>query len=304
MSPGGRTRLRSRVGGRAPFPRRVFALLVARGIPHRGGGADAAHSRRPRRGRVRAGDESSDPRRRTRRGARHHFERPARIRHRAFVDVDRTRRFLGEPRRHQEDVGRIRSRAAADVDERRVRMAGQSVLDAVAQRVAEAVSAAASADVGDGDHAGHRTRRGRPRSRLPRRVCRRVRRTGAPDEGVSPAHQTVRTRWRHRQRSGAHDELPVLPRGLSRGARHRRADGEHLQHRQCASVLDARSVSDARVSDARQRRRRDERQAAACGRSERCKRSARRRWCGRPGSPRAHDQTLGSRSASPASIFC
>ncbi len=161
-------------------------------VPHCGCCANPAHPGRPRCGGLRAGDESSDPRRRTRRGTRHHLERPARIRHGAIVDVDRTRRLLGQSRRHEEDLGRVRARAAADVDPRRVRVAGQGVFDAVAQRVAETVSATASADVGDGDDAGYRTRCGGPGPRMSRRVGGRLRRAGATDEGISPAHRAVR----------------------------------------------------------------------------------------------------------------
>ena len=212
--------------------------------------------------------------------------------------------FCGESRRHQEDLGRVRPRAAEDVDEGRIRVAGQGVFDAVAQRAAETVSAAASADVGDGDDAGHRTRRGRPRPRLPRCVGGGLRRAGAAHEGISPTHRAVRSRWADRQRPGPHDELPVLPRGLSGSAQRRRADGQRVQRRQRASVLDARSVPDARVSDARQRRRRDE-----GARSRRRTIRARRKVC-----PKASASAIpitscarssaGSRSASPASTSC
>ena len=56
---------------------------------------------------------------------------------------------------------------------------GLSLLDARAQRAAQAGAEAAPADVGHRDEPGHRARRRRPRARLPRRRRRRLRRAGA-----------------------------------------------------------------------------------------------------------------------------
>ena len=91
---------------------RATPLLGAGGVPHRRGGADRAHPRRPRRRRVRAGDEPPGARRRAGGRARHPLRRPARARHGPVVDVDRARRLRRRPRPHQEDVGRVRARAA------------------------------------------------------------------------------------------------------------------------------------------------------------------------------------------------
>ena len=108
------------------------------------------------------------------------------------LDLDRARRLQRRPGRHQEDVGRVRPGAAADVGGRAVRLRGALLLDAGAQRAAQAGAEAASADVGHGHQPRHRARRGRAGSRLPRRRRRRLRRAGAADPRVPPAHPELR----------------------------------------------------------------------------------------------------------------
>ena len=202
-----------RLGGRAPLPRGVLALLGARAVPDRSRDADAADPRRARRGGVRARDQPPDPRRRARRVPRPALGRPARVRHRALVDLDRDRRLRGRSRRHQEGLGRVRARAAEDVDAGDVRAPRALLLDARARDPAQAAPEAASADVGDRDEPGHRARRRRPRPRLPRRRHRELCRAGAPHARVPPAHPAVRARRRGRERPRRDPQLPVLPRG-------------------------------------------------------------------------------------------
>ena len=79
-------RLRLRVGGRAPLPRRVLALVRARGVPRRGGSSHDAHPARPRHP---PGDPEVQPPGAHRRGpghARPDLRRPRRLRHRRRGD--------------------------------------------------------------------------------------------------------------------------------------------------------------------------------------------------------------------------
>ena len=73
-------RHRVRVGGRAPLPRGVLALLRARGVPRRGQPAHQEHPPRPRHHPDRAGLQPPGPHRRARRDARPRVERPGRVR--------------------------------------------------------------------------------------------------------------------------------------------------------------------------------------------------------------------------------
>ena len=179
-APGRRARLRLGVGGRAPLPRGVLALLGARGRARGGRGADRAHPHRPRRRRLRARDEPPDPRRRALRHARHHLGRPARGRHRArrprgpssaaSTPIPTTPR-----RRGTSSCGccrRCGPTSTSSYDGNCFSMPERNVLP-------EAGAEAAPADVGHGHEPGHRARRRRPRARLPRRRRRRLRRAGA-----------------------------------------------------------------------------------------------------------------------------
>ena len=102
---------------------------------------------------------------------------------------------------------------AEDVDAGALRVGRRLVLDARAQRAAEADPEAAPAAVGDGHEPGHRARRRRPRARLPRRRGGRLRGAGAPHARVPPAHPAVRPGVERRQRQGRDAELPLLSRG-------------------------------------------------------------------------------------------
>ena len=251
----GRARLRLCVGGRAPLPRGLLALLVARGVPDRGRGADLAHPGRSWGRRVRARDEPSGAGRRARRCPRHPLGRSARARHRAFVDVDRARRVRHRSRPHEEDVGRVRADHPADVDARPVLLRRPVVPRARAQRAAEADAGSSSAAVGHRDDARHRARCRRSWHRVPRRRGRDVRRAGAAHRRVPPAHRALRPRRidRHERRHDA--ELLVLPRGHRRRRRARRAHGRRVLPPELAPALDAaRPTPRARTSRSATRR--------------------------------------------------
>ena len=83
-----------------------------------------ADPRRPRRRRVRAGDEPPGARRRAGRGARHPLRRAAGAGHGPVVDVDRAGRLRRRSGHDQADVGRVRPRAAEDVVGRAVQPRG------------------------------------------------------------------------------------------------------------------------------------------------------------------------------------
>ena len=106
----GRARLRHGLGRRAPFSRGLFALERARGLPDRLRRPDEADPRGPRRGRVCARDEPSDPRRRARGDPRPDLGRAARVRDGPLLDLDRARRLRGGSRPHEAGLGRVRPR--------------------------------------------------------------------------------------------------------------------------------------------------------------------------------------------------
>ncbi len=246
---GRRAGLRPGVGGRASLPRGVLALLGAGAVPDRVRDADEEHPRGPRHRGLRAAVQPPDPHRRAGGRARHPLGRPARVRHRAVRDVDRTRRASRRTRTTRRRRGTNIVRVLPKMwTQERFGYRGRGVLDAVARRSPEAVPEAASADVGGGDDARDRARRGRPRAGVPGADVRRLRGAGAEDRGVPPPHQAVRARWRVRERAGEHGELPVLPRGL----RARRRDGAaavgDVQLHGGATAGGARGVSDALVS--------------------------------------------------------
>ena len=172
---GRRAGLRPCVGGRAPLPRGVFALLGARAVPDRLRHADQAHPGRPRHRGLRAGVQSSDQDRRAHRDARHPVGRPPACRHRPLGHLDRARRLRRQSRHHQEELGRVRALPAQDVDAGDLRLPGRVLVDARAHHPAQALPEAASADVGGGHQPGHRDRRRRPRPGQPRPVLRGLR---------------------------------------------------------------------------------------------------------------------------------
>ena len=73
--------LRLRVGGRAPLPRGVLALLGARGLPGRGQPADPSHPARARHRAIAGGVQPPGPGRRAHRHPRPRVRRPGRVRH-------------------------------------------------------------------------------------------------------------------------------------------------------------------------------------------------------------------------------
>ena len=104
-----------RVGGRAPLPRGVLALVCARGVPRR---RVAAHEEHPPRSRHRADAAAVQPsgaHRRAHRDARPRVERAGRVRHRRVVVGGRAGRLRHRPRARSGRCGRrvSRSRCAA-----------------------------------------------------------------------------------------------------------------------------------------------------------------------------------------------
>ena len=220
-APGRRARLRLGVGGRAPLPRGVLALLGARARARRGGArrpsASASGTARwcaCRRSTTRSGWPSGPPPSTSSPAAGSEFG-TARSLH-----VDRARRLQRRSRRHQEDVGRVRARPAPQMWARRaVRLRRLAASRCRSATCCPSRCRSPPADVGDGDQPGHRARRGRPGSRLPRRGGRRLRRAGAADPGVPPPHPALRPGGRRGQRPGHHPELPLLPRRPATGRR-------------------------------------------------------------------------------------
>ena len=93
-------RLRSRVGGRAPLPRGVLPQLRAGGVLRGGVAAHEADPHLPRRAPAAVQLQPPDQAGRAGRRARHHVERPGRVRHRPLDDVDGARRVRHRLRAH------------------------------------------------------------------------------------------------------------------------------------------------------------------------------------------------------------
>ena len=148
----------------------------------------------PRRRGVRAGDEPSRARRRAGRCARRHQPRPPRAGHGPVVDVDRAGGLRRRPGPDQEDVGRVRPGDPADVDEGRLRLRRHRLVDARAQRAAQARAGAPPAAVGHGHHTGDRARCRRSWARVPRGGGGELRRAGAAHGRVPPPHPVTATR--------------------------------------------------------------------------------------------------------------
>src|SRR5262245_59704596 len=246
-----RARVRPGLGRRAPLPRGVLALPRARALPDRVRDADQAHPRRPRHHRVRARVQPPDQGRGADRGARHSLGRTARRGNGTLGDVDGAGGLQRQPRRHEEELGRVRALPAEDVDLRAVRLQGRVLVDAVAHHSPQGLSAAASTALGRGDQPRHRARRRGSGHGKPRLDVRPVRRAGEEDRRVPPPHPALHAGGRIRERSGEHDQLPVLPRGRRGGAEPRAANGRYVQLPRDPAHLGARDVPGAIVSLAR-----------------------------------------------------
>ena len=219
----------------------------ARHLPLRVRRPDQAHPGRARRGRVRAAVPEPDPGGRAGGGARHHLGRALGAGDRPLRHVARAERLRRRPRRDQEDLGRVRPGDPQDVDAGALRLGRPHVLHARAGHPAQAAAEAAPADVGGGDVARDRGRRGGPWAGVPGLVAGGVRRLGeeggelpTPDPGVRPGR-------RLRQRQGADGQLPVLLRGRRPGPAQRAEGGLHVQLHGGAAPVGQGGAADALV---------------------------------------------------------
>ena len=165
------SRLRLRLGGRAPLPRGVQPLVGAGGVPRRG---EPAHEADPARPRHRpAADEPPGARRRADQHARPDQPRPGRVRGRRGEQRHRAAPVRPSLPRQAGGVGGRDALPAADVLGGRLGVPRRVLRLPAAQRRPQAAAAAASAAVGRVQPARH-DRDGRPagdrRPRLPVRV--------------------------------------------------------------------------------------------------------------------------------------
>ena len=206
--------LRACLGRRASFSRGILPLLRARAV-HLTACA-RAHQTHP--GPVTASSSAvpefnhPDQDRRAHRDAGPAVRRTPRRRHRPLGHLDRARRLRRQSRHDQEELGRVRALPAENVDAGDLLLPGRILVDARTHHPAQALPEAASADVGRRHQPRHGDRRRRARAGQSRPLLRGLRRAGEEDQGVSAAHQDVRAGRRFRQRTGRHDQLPVLPR--------------------------------------------------------------------------------------------
>ena len=156
---------------------------------------------------------------------------------RAVRHLARAERVQRRSRRDQEDLGRVRPGDPQDVDAGALLLGRAHVLHARAGHPAQAAAEAAPADVGGGDLAGDRGRRGGPWPRLPRAVAGRVRRLGEEGPELPQADRGVRPGRRLRQRQGAHGQLPLLQRGRRPRPAQRAEGGLHVQLHGGAAAL-------------------------------------------------------------------
>ena len=222
-------RLQVHVGDRAPLPHRVLAPVGQRGVPRLPRRRDRQHPPRVRHLQHHAAREPPGAHRRAGRAARPLVGRSLRVRDGPRLVDDRAegiRHFRS--RCHQGDVRRGGRRVRQDVAHRRIRRPRRAVLlDAAAQRAAQAVREAAPADVGRGRQS-RNVREGRAHGA--RRAVLHDRR-GRNDQAARRALQArdrergARRRVRERQRDG-HDATALPRRRRSRAnARHRSRDG-------------------------------------------------------------------------------
>ena len=142
-------RLRLRLGGRAPLPRGVLALVRARGLPRRLLAAHEAHPSRARHRADAAGLQPPGEDRVAHRHARPRLERPRRLRHGRVGLAPRARGLRHRPGGEEGDVARDHRAGLQHARDGPVpRLPGQVLLDAVPQRRAEAGAEAAPAALG------------------------------------------------------------------------------------------------------------------------------------------------------------
>ena len=228
-----RARHRLRLGGRAPLPRGVLALLRARDRAGRGGAQHEAHPARPRHRGDAAQLQPPRPRRGAHRHARPRLGRPRRVRHGRDRLAQRAGGLRRAARGQARDVARGQRAGREHARARPLpRLRGQVLLDALPQRGPEGRPATAPADV-DGllqPRGGEARRPARPRRallllppagrgrRLDRRLLRR------DQDGVRPDRPL-----RERQ---LRDRRAALPRSRRRRRlRARAAQPAVLQHR-------------------------------------------------------------------------
>ncbi len=242
--------LRQRLGGRAPFPRGVLALVGAGGVPRRLLAAHQADPPRPRHRPDAARLQPPGARRRTHRHPRSRLERPRRVRHRRELGLGGAGRLWRAGSRQASGLargGRAVRQHPCDGPLSRVR--GPVLLDAGAQPGAEAGAKAAPAALGRllqprDDQAGRQARHRRAHLRL-----RRSDRGHAVGRGLLPDLQgRVRAdrpcgepqhlhgllvRRSPRRRGGAAQipgRLPLLPVRARLALRLRRAGARAHQH--------------------------------------------------------------------------
>ena len=217
-------RVQVHVGDRAPLPHGVLAPLGQRGVPRLPRGRDRTHP--PRFGHLQhhAAGEPPGARRRARRAARPSQRRSLRVRHGSrFVDDRAAGLRHPRARSHPRHVRRGRRRVPPHVARRGVpRLRRLVLLDAGAQRVAEAVHEAASADVGRGREPVDVPEGGADGPRRPVLHDGRRRAAEAADRALQEGDRARRARRRLRERQHHGHDAAAVPRRRRARARARR----------------------------------------------------------------------------------
>ena len=222
-----RGRLQVRLVARAPLPQALLAPAGARGLPHLGGGADQAHPRRHRDHQHHGHGEPSGARRRAHRHDGPSLRGPRRVRHRARLVVGRVgaASTSRQRRRDQADVARVARADPAHVARRALRVRGQVLPHAEAQRAAEAVLEAAIRRCGS---------RARARRPSPRRA------SSASARSASPSARRREIAEHVEELQGRHQALQEADRRL-----HQRQHRRHHQHVLPATTATRRATSTA-----------------------------------------------------------
>ena len=204
----------SGLGGRAPLPRRVLALLRARSVPDRLRGADQEHPRRPRHRRLRAAVQPARSRLAERAaaldiisGGRLEFGTG---RSATWTELGG---FSADPDDTKKTWDEFVAHHPEDVDAGALRLRGPRLLHAERAVLPKPLPEAAPADVGRRHQPRHRARRRRPRHGQPRRRPSAASRSRSSKVAEYRRRITVlRSRWGVRERSGQQRQLPLLPR--------------------------------------------------------------------------------------------
>ena len=215
-------RHRLRLGGRAPLPRGVRALLGARGVPRRLRRAHEEHPPRPRHRAGAAGLQPSGARRRAHRHARPGLRRPRRLGHRRVGLARRARGLRHRSRAEEGDVGRGgRADRQHDGDEPVPRLPGQVLLDAGAQRRAEAACRSRIRRSGSPAPSARPSmpRRAPASARSPSPSSIRPRPASGRTSTTTSSRATVRADRPRGQRQHRHGDRLLGARGRRRGAR-------------------------------------------------------------------------------------